>query len=116
MLPEQPFGLEVSITVKNIGSTTGSEVIQVYVAYPQRHLIHPKLQLKGFAKARDLRPGSSTTVTIKLDKYAVSYWDESSHKWVASAGEYGLFFGTSCDNIALESKFEVKETFSWLEL
>ncbi|KAG5220747.1 glycoside hydrolase family protein [Salix suchowensis] len=88
-----PFGLEVSITVKNVGSTTGSEVIQVYVAYPQRHLIHPKLQLKGFAKARDLRPGSSATVTIKLDKYAVSYWDESSHNWVASAGNMGYLLG-----------------------
>jgi beta-glucosidase len=34
------------------------------------------LQLKGFAKVRDLVPGSKEHVKVVSNKYAVLYWDE----------------------------------------
>ena len=67
------FKLGVSLTVENIGPVTGSEVIQVYISLPETSaLSHPRLQLKGFAKVRDLVPGNKERVEVVLDKYARS--------------------------------------------
>ncbi|EEB97656.1 hypothetical protein MPER_02984, partial [Moniliophthora perniciosa FA553] len=107
---------EVSITVKNEGSVSGSEVVQVYISYPDNGITHPQLQLRGFAKARDLAPGSSSNVTISLDKYAVSYWDNNKHCWLVAVGEYGVHVGFSCDNIILGEKLKISEAFAWTGL
>jgi beta-glucosidase len=70
------FRLGVFLTVENIGPVTGSEVVQVYISLPETSaLTHPLLQLKGFAKLRDLVPGNKEHVIVVLDKYAVSYWN-----------------------------------------
>ncbi|ESK88409.1 glycoside hydrolase family 3 protein [Moniliophthora roreri MCA 2997] len=107
---------EVSVTVKNEGSVSGSEVVQVYISYPDNGITHPRLQLRGFAKARNVAPGSSSKVTIPLDKYAVSYWDNNKHCWLVVAGEYGVHVGFSCDDIVLEEKLKISEAFAWTGL
>ncbi|THH33096.1 hypothetical protein EUX98_g1111 [Antrodiella citrinella] len=78
-----------TLTVTNTGSTVGTDIVQVYTTLPTTSdLTHPPLQLKSFAKVRDLGPGQSQTVTLKLDKYAVSYWEERISRWVVESGEY----------------------------
>ncbi|KAI0340159.1 putative beta-glucosidase from glycoside hydrolase family GH3 [Trametopsis cervina] len=110
------FSLDASVTVKNIGSVAGSEVVQLYITIPEIGLSTPKLQLRGFAKAKDLAPGASAAVSIHLDKYAVSYWDAVQDAWKAQAGTYEVLVGKSSDNIVLKSEFELKEDFSWTGL
>lgn len=99
--------------MKNIGPVTGSEVVQLYVSYPDTGVTHPDLQLRGFAKVRDIAPGSSEKVTIELDKYAVSYWDVRKSAWRVTAGKYGLHAGFSSDNIVQTEEVEVKNAFVW---
>ncbi|KAH9951408.1 glycoside hydrolase superfamily [Amylocystis lapponica] len=107
------FELDVSVTVKNTGTVTGSEVVQLYVTLPDVGLTTPKLQLRGFSKARNLAPGSSEKVVIRLDKYAVSFWDTVEDAWSARAGTYTIAIGKSSAEIVLEQSFELKEDFAW---
>lgn len=107
---------EVAIKVTNTGSVAGSEVVQVYVSLPEFGLTTPRLQLRGFAKARDLAPGESAIVTVKLDKYAVSWWDTRGQQWKAVPGTYGIHAGKSSTEIVLESEFVLENGFTWVGL
>lgn len=105
--------IQVTATVTNTGRIPGSEVVQVYITLPDIGLTTPKLQLRGFAKARDLKPGDSEKVKITLDKYAVSYWDERKDAWRAPEGTYEISVGQSSDNISLRGELELKKEFEW---
>lgn len=113
---DESFQLEVSITVKNTGPVTGSGVVQLYISYPDTGITTPRLQLKGFAKARDLASGSAQKVIIPLDKYAVSFYDTTSSAWSASAGTYSLFVGHHCEDLPLEGSFKLQKSFYWTGL
>lgn len=108
------FNLVASVKVSNAGALTGSEVVQAYISLPSTsELTHPPLQLKGFAKARDLTPGADVTLRIVFDKYAVSYWSELYDTWVVEKGLYGLHVGTCSDKFSLATTFEVPQAFEW---
>ena len=110
------ISLTVTVNVTNTESLKGSEVVQVYITLPDIGLTTPQLQLRGFAKAKDLKPGSSEKVTITLDKYAVSWWDTRGQQWKAVAGTYGVHVGKSSANIVLEEGFTLAEGFTWVGL
>ena len=104
----------VSFTITNTGSLSGSQVIQVYTSLPPTfELTHPSLQLKAFAKVRDLAPGKSESVDIKLDKYAVSYWDDKINSWVVEKGNYGVMVGLSSEDLGLSSQVILDKGFEW---
>ena len=51
--------------------------MQLYVALPPiPEYTHVPLMLKAYAKVHDLAPGKSKAVSMELDKYAVSYWED----------------------------------------
>lgn len=98
----------------NTGQVPGSEVVQLYVTLPSTSdLTHPPLQLKAFAKVRDLAAGSTEQVTLQLDKYAVSYWEQRFSTWSVEAGEYAVRVGNSSANLPLNAVFTVKKAFEW---
>ena len=108
------FRLAVSLTVENVGRVTGSEVVQVYISLPATsELTHPLLQLKGFAKVRDLVPGNKEHVQVVLDKYAVSYWNDIINAWRVEKGVYRVEVGTGSDCLSLGATFEVTKGFDW---
>ena len=106
--------LIASVTITNSGSLAGSEVVQLYIAMPTTsELSHPPLMLKAFAKVYDLEPGKSENVELRLDKYAVSYWEERISKWVVEKGLYGVKVGPSSDQLLLANTFQIIEGFEW---
>ncbi|KAH9923997.1 putative beta-glucosidase from glycoside hydrolase family GH3 [Epithele typhae] len=107
------FVLDVSVSVTNTGAVPGDEVVQVYVAMPDFGLTTPRLQLRGFAKARDVAPGQSRTVSVKLDKYAVSWWDVKGDHWKAVPGTYQMHVGKSSADLVLSKTFVLKKGFTW---
>jgi beta-glucosidase len=113
MTHDVSFSLEVSFSIRNTGSVAGSEVAQVYICCPDIGISTPKYQMRGFTKARDIQPGTETRATVKLDKYAVSFWDEPKGRWKATSGKYGVFIGRSCTDLVLEGSFELKKSFYW---
>ncbi|KAG9046687.1 hypothetical protein FS837_003840 [Tulasnella sp. UAMH 9824] len=107
------FSLTVTISVTNTGSVAGSDAVQVYISLPKGHLSHPQQQLKAFKKVKDLTPGKTEEVQFVLDKYAVSYWDDTIHRWRAEKGTYTARVGRSADEIESKVTFEVAKAFEW---
>ena len=76
---------------------------------------HPPLQLKSFKKVKDLKAGGSVKVELNLDKYAVSYWDESHSTWNVDKGVYCVRVGGSSagEALVLSGQLEVPKSFTW---
>ncbi len=55
------------------------------------------------------------TADIRLDKYALSYWDEEEEKWHAEKGAFKVIISRSTDSKdeVLERGFELEKDLYW---
>ena len=106
-------GFEATVTVTNAGSVAGKEVVELYVSAPAGGLEKPACELKGFAKTRELKPGESQTVTIKVTNYELASFNEAASAWEAAAGSYKLAFGSSVADIRANATYQLKKAASW---
>lgn len=68
-----------------------------------------------------MQPGESRKVEIRLDKYAVSFWDvtaaaangEKTGVWRVREGKYGVTVGSSSECHHLQGEFELDGGFVW---
>lgn len=107
------------VTVKNTGTVAGDHSVHFYAAPPPETptgLRHPEVTLQAFAKVYDLAPGKSTTVEVKLDKYAISHWDEYDGTWKAEVGEWALKIGQDAQTMVAEVPFTVDSEMPWTKL
>ena len=98
-------GLEVEengirLRLKNVGEIAGSEIVQMYVALPDRKIERPEKELKGFAKVY-LEAGEEKEVCILFDDKTFRVFDEEAGMWVEEAGTYRIFVGSSSQDIHL---------------
>ncbi|KAF5348348.1 hypothetical protein D9758_010946 [Tetrapyrgos nigripes] len=118
------FQVKATLKIKNTGTIPGSEVVQFYVGLPpnaeEKEISHPLWQLRAFTKVKDLKPGEEREVGVTLDKYAVSWWDESRPGWnmgkgcwVVDKGVYKVKVGVSSVDFRLEGEVKVDKGFEW---
>ncbi len=116
--------IRVEVPVTNVGSRSGAEVVQLYVAPGRARTFRPEKELKAFAKVV-LDAGASTTVELELDGRAFARWaapdpaldpllarlgaqvpwttapeGADEHGWVVDPGPYELRLGRSSADIA----------------
>jgi beta-glucosidase len=103
----------VSARVRNTGSVSGSEVIQVYVGPSIPVESRPIKTLAGFAKARHLQAGAEQVVQIDIDADDFAVWNEGKYSWVVEAGKYTVRVGTSCREVDAKAKIEVEVKEGW---
>ena len=106
---------DVTATVTNTGTKTGSEVVQVYLALPAGAssvgATQPPKRLVGFQKV-ELAAGASQTVTISIDSTAsnhpLSVWSKSANAWVIPTGIYTVYVGNSSSpkSLVLVDRFD----------
>jgi beta-glucosidase len=94
----------ISVHITNSGTMTSSEVVQVYVGFPSSAPDTPVRQLRGFDKIKDLKPGESRNVEIKLRNKDLSYWDVKAKKWVIPKGDFVVEVGASSRDLRLQGK------------
>ena len=99
----------VTLTVTNIGTREGAEIVQLYVAKPDAKIFRPAQELKGFAKV-SLRPGESRAVVIPLDDKAFRYWNTQTNRWEIEGGQYELRVGASSADIRLTASVDIAGT------
>jgi len=106
-------GFEACVKVTNTGSVAGKEVVQLYVSAPAGGLDKPVRELKAYAKTRELQPGESEVVTLKVDAYGLASFNEATSAWEAAAGDYTLAFGASSRDLRGDVTFTLPEAQSW---
>jgi beta-glucosidase len=98
--------VKIELTVKNVGSRPGSDVVQVYVGEPAE-AEEPPSQLKGFVKI-SLQPNERKHVTIAVPVKSLASWSERSHKWELSPGAYEVKIGESSRDFRLHGQVSLE--------
>jgi len=93
----------VSVDVTNTGRRAGSEVVQVYVAYPRGKGL-PAKEIKAFAKV-DLAPGETKTATMKVDVSDCCFWDGTRR--VVPNGDWRIEIAASAEDVRFASPLRV---------
>ncbi len=98
--------ITLSIPIRNSGSRTGAEIVQLYIHDKKASLPRPVKELKGFRKVV-LEPGEEQTVTFTIDAQALSYYDDDKQAWVAEPGTFEAWVGASSRDIRSQAAFEL---------
>lgn len=84
--------IEVFVTVKNIGSTIGTETLQMYLRDVTASVVRPVRELKGYQKVT-LNPGEQKNVTFAIEEKQLRFITENGI-WESEPGEFEVFVGT----------------------
>ena len=101
--------LTFKVKVDNVGNRAGQKVVQIYAAAPYDPAVSQSkaaVKLVGFAKTRELAPGASQTLKIKVNAQDVAFYSASEAHvdaagdsvrgaYVLDAGEYTFYAGQS---------------------
>ncbi len=96
------LAIEVSGILKNTGSRTGKEVVQLYVGLPESD--QPVKQLKAFEKI-EVSPDAPVPFRLVIGEKELETFDVPANSFSAKTGEYKLYLGTSVKDIVYETKF-----------
>ena len=96
-------GRNVSVTIKNIGTMAGAEVVQLYVAPPQDGPYRPLRELKRFTRV-ELAPGEYKEVSFTLDDRCFAVWADG---WKVPAGTYEIELAASSRDVRLRGTIQI---------
>ncbi len=101
-------GRSVTLTVSNVGSRAGAEVMQLYLRRSQATsaVLRPGQELAAYARV-DLAPGESRDITLQLPPRAFAHYDPFWGRWRTEAGEWQVRIGASSRDIRVEYRLQV---------
>lgn len=91
---------KVKVSVKNTGTSDGSEVVQVYVRNP-KDVEGPLKTLRGFKRVY-LKAGESKIVEIPMPREQFELWDTQTNTMRVVPGKYEVMVGNSSANSNLQ--------------
>ncbi|MBB6482472.1 glycoside hydrolase family 3 C-terminal domain-containing protein [Spirochaeta isovalerica] len=117
-LPKKKIGdnetINVSCKVKNTGSRTGKEIVQLYVRDVESTVYRPEKELKGFEKV-ELAAGEEKEITFVLDRRSFAFYDTVSRVWQVEPGEFEILIGASSRDIKLRESLSVESDYTAVE-
>ena len=100
--------LKASLTVKNVGSRAGEEVVQLYVAPIESKRPRATKDLRGVKRVA-LKPGEVGSVSFTLKpSNDLRHYDADANRYAVDAGKYEVQIGASSADIRARQAFEVK--------
>lgn len=102
--------IRVTATVTNTGNLPGKEVVQVYYSAPSNQLDHPKQELAGFAKTKELQPDESCEVIVKFKTTDMVAYEEESTSYVLEKGNYLIRVGNCSRDTHICGIISIDET------
>ncbi len=97
--------VRATVSVKNTGTRSGDEVVQLYLHDPVASLSQPVRRLRGFERVT-LKPNQSRRVTFTIDRSDFGFYDNEG-KYVVEPGTIELYAGDSSE-ATLTTSFEVR--------
>jgi beta-glucosidase len=99
--------VRVSLKVRNSGTRSGAEVVQLYVHDGHSSVDRPVQELKEFRRV-NLAPGETQVVNFLLDQSAMAFYSTVKKDWVAEPGQFDILIGASSRDIRLKGSFDLK--------
>ena len=99
--------LTVKVTIENIGTCAGAEVVQLYIGKEQDKIFRAPKELKGFSKVY-LEAGKQREVEFELAARSFAYYNVKTQDWAIEGGEYNILIGTSSQDIIFKKPVQVK--------
>ena len=96
-------GVRVWVTVNNLGTRSGADVVQVYVRYPSA-AGEPPDQLRSFARV-ELGPSSSKRIVLTIPWSGFQFFQNGS--LTTLAGQYGIDIGQSSTDFKLHANVQL---------
>lgn len=113
-LEENENGINVIVSVTNVGKMSGFETIQVYIRNPKGDFLRAVKELRGFEKVY-LNPGETKTVVIKIPCRSFEVYDVNTKGYVTVPGEYMVEVGAYIKDIRLSSSYYVEGEMPLIE-
>ena len=99
--------VEVSLRVRNSGSRSGAEVVELYLHDGHSSVDRPIQELKSFRRV-ELAPGETKGVSFTLDRSAMAFYDTAKKDWVTEPGRFDVLVGSSSRDLRLKGRFELE--------
>jgi beta-glucosidase len=96
-----------SINIKNTGKSTGEEVAQVYIQYPNGEKL-PVKELKQF-KRIEMQKGKGQDIEFKIPVSDLKKWNNDKNELQVYKGAYQLYVGSNSENHRLDFDFTLTE-------
>jgi beta-glucosidase len=87
--------IDIDVTVRNTGSRTGSEVVQLYTRQLVASRSRPVKELRAFEKVT-LRPGEVRALRFRLNAQDLGFHDDAG-RYVVEAAPFKVFAGGSSE-------------------
>ncbi|MFC8453291.1 glycoside hydrolase family 3 C-terminal domain-containing protein [Kitasatospora sp. NPDC057223] len=99
-------GFTVRVTLRNSGTRSSREVVQLYLARADSAVERPVRWLAGFAAVR-AEPGQRVEVEIPVAARALEHWSPERRRWLGEPGLFTALAGPSCGELPLTAAVEV---------
>lgn len=114
-------GFDFEFTVTNTGDLAGKETVQLYLNKPCGKLGNPKRELVGFAKTDLIEPNGSQKVTMSVDMYQLTSYDDcgstnNASSYVTQKGEYDFYVGKNVRDTEKVFTYYQENTEVWEQL
>lgn len=114
-------GFDFEFTVTNTGDLAGKETVQLYLNKPCGKLGNPKRELVGFAKTDLIEPNGSQKVTMSVDMYQLTSYDDcgstnNASAYVTQKGEYDFYAGNNVRSAEKVFTYYQENTEVWEQL
>lgn len=96
----------VRFKLKNTGTTTGTEVVQLYIKDVLSSLVRPVQELKGFQRVQ-LKAGEEKEVSFEITPELLEQLDKNL-KPVVESGEFRIMIGSSSRDLPLKATLTVQ--------
>lgn len=107
--------IHITVSIKNMGTVAGKEVVQVYSASPQGKLGKPARELKAFQKTELLQPKEEQILSFIIPIQELASYDDSGvtgHRsaYVLEEGTYECYVGSDVRNAKFAGSFAINNT------
>lgn len=114
-------GFDFEFTVTNTGDLAGKETVQLYLNKPCGKLGNPKRILVDFAKTDLIEPNGSQKVTMSVDMYQLTSYDDcgstnNASAYVTEKGEYDFYAGSNVRSAEKVFTYYQESTEVWEQL
>ncbi|MEN8662520.1 MAG: glycoside hydrolase family 3 C-terminal domain-containing protein [Lentimonas sp.] len=99
--------IQVQFELSNPGSTSGTEVVQLYVKHIDSAEPQPIHSLAAFQRIQ-LEPGKTKAVNIEFTADALRYWNEQEQAYVVDTGPFEVQIGSSSNDIRQTLILQIK--------